>query len=86
MKNLQHLVFPGKINTLIASFLSDRKQLVVQEVQKMEINVDVPQESILGPLIFLLFINDLLQNVQDIARFTDDTTSFISVINWEIEE
>ena len=55
----------------------------------MEINVSVPQGSILGPLLFLLFINDLPQIVQDSSKlelFTDDTTILTSGENLEIEE
>ena len=92
IKKLQNLGFRGKTSTLIASFLSDRKQFVVdgsKESKKMKINVGVPQGSILGPLLFLLFINDLPQIVQDnskIALFADDTTILTSGNNLEIEE
>ena len=48
MKKLQNLGFRGKFNTLIATFLSDRKQFVVhgsKELKKLEINVGVPQDQ-----------------------------------------
>ena len=92
MKKLQNLGFRGKIIKLIASFLSDRKQFVVhgsKESKKLEINVGVPQGSILGPLLFLLSINDLPQIVQyssKIELFADNTTILTSGKTLEIEE
>ena len=63
------------LNTII-DFLSFRKQRVVlnrQVSQWTNIEAGVPQGSILGPLLFLIYINDLSTNAK---LFADDTSIF----------
>ena len=74
----------GKLLNLIKNFLSERYQRVVLNGQHSEwekINARVPQGSILGPLLFLIYINDLSKNLEsDVKLFADDTSIF-SVVN-----
>eukprot|EP00732_Lithocolla_globosa_P000859 Lithocolla_globosa_v1_NODE_337_length_4409_cov_50.992421.p1 type:complete len:855 gc:universal NODE_337_length_4409_cov_50.992421:3132-568(-) len=64
---------------LIKSYLSNRTQIVIidkTESDPMEITCGVPQGSILGPLFFILYINDLPNalNHSQALMFADDTT------------
>ena len=70
----------GQIFGLISSFLSNRQLQVVLEgksSQEYPVNAGYPQGSILGPALFLLYINDLPDEVIcDIVIYADDTTLY----------
>ena len=65
---------------LISSFLSNRRLQVVQDgksSQEYPANAGVPQDSILGPTHFPLYIIDLPNDaICDIAIYGDDTTLY----------
>jgi hypothetical protein len=78
----------GKANNLIKSYLQGRCQRTLVDYDskkyysKWEIVTDgVPQESLLGSLLFLLYVNDILHVISDISNpilYADDTSLIIT--------
>ena len=70
--------FTGNLLTLLTDFLSNRKQRVVlngQHSSWADIKAGVSQGFILGPLLFLVYINDLTENLHSNPKLFADVTS-----------
>ena len=76
IEKLEHLGIRGLAKKLLNSYLSGRNQFVALEKhsQTYHIKWGVPQGSTLGPLLFLLYINDIINCTKVTPRlFADDT-------------
>ena len=74
----------GNLLETLTDFLKDRKQRVVwngQNLSRKNIEAGVPQGSILGPLLFLIYINDLPDNLSTNVKLFADDTSLFSVVH-----
>ena len=73
----------GKLLNLLEDYLSNRFQRVLlngQESSWLPIKAGVPQGSILGPLLFLIYINDLPDGLNSIVKLFADDTSLFSIV------
>ena len=74
----------GSLLKLLRDFLYCRKQRVVLNGQNSSwenVNAGVPQGSILGPLLFLIYINDLSNGVSSNCKLFAVDTSLFAVVN-----
>ena len=83
LKKLDYYGVRGIANEWFASYLKNRKQFVstgghISSTQVIQ--TGVPQGSVLGPLLFLLYVNDLNKSIKNSRayHFADDTNILLS--------
>ena len=73
----------GPVLNLLTNYLQNRKQRVVlngSSSNYFPTESGVPQGSVLGPLLFLIYINDLEKNIKSKIKFFADDTMIFSVV------
>ena len=80
---LNHYGIRGKTNKWIQSFLDDRNQAIVVEGESsnfIQVESGVPQGLVLGPSLFLHYINEMPENIRSKTRlFADDTIVYLTI-------
>ena len=83
LKKLEHYGVDGNVHGWISSWLTNRSQRVTLDgTSSNEVNVrsGVPQGTVLGPLMFLIYINDIGENITSNLRlFADDSLVYFAI-------
>ena len=83
------LLRKGNLLKWIGSFLSNRKQRVkvADSVSRCApVKSGVPQGSVMGPILFVLFINDMPNTLMNTCKlFADDTKIFCNAFNSKLQ-
>ena len=77
----------GNVIKFLESYLSNRRQRLLLNGSSSEyfpIDSGVPQGSVLGPLLFLIYTNDLEKGIKSKIKFFADDTMIYSVVNCPI--
>ena len=90
LEKLWRMGFRGPINTILKSYLTNRKQKIRcgdTESSFLPLRIDVTQGSILGPLLFILYVSDLPEATANLTMtlYADDT-AFIQLSQSDLSQ
>ena len=78
LHNLKNYGINGNLLMWFEDYLNDRNQKVLnngKSSSQKQVSAGVPQGSVLGPLLFLIYIKDISYNLTGLARLFPDDTS-----------
>ena len=83
IKKLNSIGIKGPLLNWFSNYLNNRHQAVVIKGKISSyktVNAGVPQGSVLGPLLFLIYINDIVDDIESLVKlFADDTSMYLSL-------
>ena len=88
LKNLRAYGIRGKLHVWIKEFLSNRTQKVVVEGKESataQVKSGIPQGSVLGPILFLVYINDLPSVILVLKKLFADDAKLYQIVSSMVE-